>query len=1627
MPPTDPSTLPMAWIDPQNRTGTGGVDLLSNNLNFDLPLIGLSGRGLNLNLSLSYNSRIWTRAGGYVEFDAGNDSLSPGFRFNVPGLQGPYWNDQTNTYFYLFITPSGSKVELRYTGSGNTYESKDSSYIQLIDSGTSWLVRTSDGTQLSFTTTNGFVRCTQIKDRNGNYLTLTYTGGDISTITDTLNRVLTFNYNQPMPNEPYGDLISITQSWGSVTHTWATFGWTWKAIGFPPDDGIGMDVLSQVGLPDGTRYTFDYNNSTYGQVTAIHYYAADNHQRNYARYVYANSGTDCPRVSEQHEWAENWNGDYDDVPTTSEEAVTSFSHDTDGACRMTAPDGTIYKEYYGPSWKSGLTTGSEIWSGGVKQKWTDIVYEQDNTSVTYQTNPRVIETNIWDASYNHRRTTVSYTSYNLPNPTALPSEVKEYAANAVTVLRRTTKAYVTGQAYIDRHVLGLLREVIVYDQNNQAASKVWYDYDWSNDYWEATSQPATQHDSSSDPLGRGNLCWIGRWDVSDINNFDKSTRSYIKYNRAGLVIRAEDHYGHGNTISYADSFSDNTNRNTFAYPTTVTDADGFSSSVKYNYYFGAKTRVEGPPPQGQSQGAIQTMQYDDAARITRVTTENTGAYTRWDYAPYSYVSRFDTIQEGQGESYTITVWDGGGRVRAVGGSNPGSGGGYWGQFTIYDVMGRALQQTNPAEMNGGWAPVGDDAAGWVFGNPTEYDWKGRPKKVYNQDNTYKTFEYSGCGCAGGEVVTFTDEMNRQQKVYSDVLGRAWKTEVWTWPNPNNNNLRSIDSTIVSVYNARDQVQMANQYAGTAPSEASSTNAEVSCPTGTCQKTAMTFDGLGRLKTKHVPEQQADPNLPGSTDHTTWNYNSDDTIASATDARGATANYSYNNRHLVTGITYAVPQGSNIPASPNVTFAYDAAENRTSMTDSLGSQSYSYDSLSRLTSEVRYFSQLGRSYELDYGYNLGNQLATVAMPSWGQQLSYNHDALGRLNSVTATGYSSGYINGNWPNWSWYNQPVETFVSGITYRAWGAVKQMTYGNGVQLGMSYNTREQITHSEASNFYNQPNAGASYDYHADGKIHDVSRIEGHVFDRAYTYDHAGRVQDALTGTEASGGGTADGPYRENFGYDPFGNTVSQTTRLWSANPTTNATSVVNNRRGDSSYDANGFVTANYDGTLNYLHQYDASGKRSKLIPEVAWFNGQPAVEFNDSFDGNGLPDKRVDIRRETDPEFGGVYVTSNKTTYYLRSTALDNQVIADLDSQGNKAAQHIYMNGMQFANESPYNVVGQHTLISWSLNDPVTGTRAETEIHRYYTLVQELDPLGSDVTTPPPDPDPLTYQPPIYSVPEMPIAKLLTFDDAEAGIDLWYLNEVNKRQDAHMAALFASHGFIDKAQEILNRNPNVGIRIIEGTSGDSHHARHSVTLWGAAAAVALGVISRQDSDYLPLPNLRVGIQALLSKPDCANFVQSLINKVASKTQNPFVADYAVDLFDQINQEGGVRLQVVDPNDPDIGGTVSGTIWKESKGKWVPGGATITITPQPYDPQGWTSAKNLTPEGRRSYIYGYVIAALHETIHLAGLNGRYRDRQLAEAAHELDSNAFLPNNPNDRNANSLAWNGELKKHCPQP
>ncbi|HLG15183.1 MAG TPA: Ig-like domain-containing protein, partial [Blastocatellia bacterium] len=1025
-PPPSSDNFSTARVDPINRTGQPGEDLLSRNFNWGLPLLGLAGRaGLDLGLSLTYNSLVWTRDGSSIKYNADNGFPGPGFRLGFPAIQSRYFNSQIGVNAYLLISPAGGRTELRQVGSSNVYEAANSSYLQLIDNGT-LLLRGADGTQLTYALIGNEYRCTQVKDPNGNFISVAYDGGGrISTISDTLARTVTFNY------DVFQNLVSITQTWNGQTHEWATFGYSNLTIqtNFPtltvvgPANGTIIPVLTQVGLDDGSRINFDY--TSWGQIYKVTQTAADGHQLSYTSYNLpldaVSAQSDCPRFTERRDWAENWN--------SGVEVTTFYAFDTSGGWgQITAPDGTIYKEFFFTTgWQRGLTSQTEIWSSGVRKKWTTIDWTQDNTTVAYRLNPRVTETNVYDDSGNRRRSSVSYGSF------GLPTDAYEYSADGVSVLRRVHTDYNLSPTYVDRRIIGLPSAQYLYDGAGVLFSKVDYQYDLGGEFLQYQGTPA-QHDaagfSAAFVQGRGNLCVVRRWNVNDPNNSALAVENRIGYNTVGGAIFSRDPLGHQSTVSYADLFSDFLDRGTLAYATTVTDADGFSSTVQYHYDMGVVTRTQDP------KGAVATKTYDGAGRLDRVTNVTSGSYTRYVYPnSQTEVQSFSLLQTGPEEAYSVQLLDGAGRVRATARDFPlGVDAHYSASFAIYDRMGRIVQQSNPTEITANWLPTGEDTEWWW--SFQDYDWRGRPTVSTNTDGTTRTAAYGGCGCAGGEVVTLTDEVGRRQRVSYDVLGRVAKTEVL---NPDS----SIYSTTTNTYNIRDQIVRVFQQQGVG---------------GAGQETTMSYDGHGRQATRKMPIESS----PCS-----YAYNADDTLQSRTDPRGVTTTYSYNARHLLTGISYSPPAG--IPATAPVGFGYDGVGNRLWMTDGTGRIDYQYDTLSRLTSETRQFTGLFGSFALTYGYNIGG-LVTSVTDQFGASVGYTYDKIGQLGAITGSGFAA----------------VSTYATGIQYRASGALKHFTAGSGVNISLSYNERLQVTsyslQGAVSGGTGDPwSIGSNYEYNSD------------------------------------------------------------------------------------------------------------------------------------------------------------------------------------------------------------------------------------------------------------------------------------------------------------------------------------------------------------------------------------------------------------------------------------------------------------------------------------------------------------------------------------------------------------------
>ena len=1353
--------------------------MLTRDAVWSVPLLSLPGRaGLDFGLTLSYSSMVWTRSGPYIYFDEDNGSPSRGFRLGFPTVQPKAFDAQTARNAFVLITSSGDRVELRQVGTSNIYDAADSSYLRLTDNG-SLLVQATDGTRLAFTYFNGEYRCSEVKDRNGNYLTVNYNSlGQITNIIDTLSRVINFNYDSN------ANLISITQAWnGQPSHQWVSFGWGTRtmqssfagAAVVGTANGVVLPVITQVALNDSSYFTFDYTNSL--QVSVIRKYFGGV-ERNATSFNYETPGSDVPRLISSSVSAQNWTG-VNGVPS---QLTTQYGVAADGACVLVAPDGTVYKEYYGTGWQRGLTTRSEVLVGGQLQKWTTTAWTQDNPSAGYEVNPRVTEINVYDAGGNRRRTVIDYGSY---AAYGLPYGVHEYAADGAIEIRQTFTDYKLSQAYLDRRIIGLVSQVRIAN-GAQSQTKITYDYDDPARLL-GVPAPATQHDVNYNLTltARGNVTAVSRWDVDDINNTSKKLTSYTNYYNTGTPISTTDPAGHLNSITYADSFSDNVNRNTFAYPTTITDGDGFSSNVQYNFDFGATTRTQSPAPAGQSQGAIQTMIYNSLGQLERITTANNGAYKRFWYGP-DYTASYGTVNNVADEAYSIAVVDGFGRVIGVAGNHPGSAGGYSLVNTIYDQMGRAWKVSNPTEGNSLWVPSGDDAAGFYYTIQT-YDWKGRPLVTTNPDGTTKEASYSGCGCAGGEVITSTNEVGRRQKIYSDVLGREVKMQVFNWND-------GAYSTRTTTYNARDQIETVKQYQGLESS-------------GVYQQITKSYDGYGRLASEKHPIQ---------TNATVYTYTADSQPLTVTDARGVTQTIAYNNRELPTGISY-----SGGAPLPSVVIAYDGAGNRTSMTDGTGTRTYQYNQLSQLTSETRQFNGLNGNFTLGYEYNFAGALKAIT-DHVGSHVDYVFNKAGMLTSANGSGAHS----------------VPTYAANIVYRASGAIKAFDYGNGVHQQLNFNSR--LHNTSLTLTLGSSNSTWIFDYYADGKLHKVTDSNNPIFDRAFDYDQVGRLQEARTGNEARGGTTQDGPFKQNFSYDVWENTISQTSRVWAESPVTQGTSFTNNRNAHWAYDNEGNLLSNYEASFGY----DAAGRQNEFMSNVfigGWPTSYPmqsVLEVSQTFDGNSKPVKKTKAFRWE--EYVGEEYRINESiesVYYLRSTVLGGQVVAELDETGYKRLGYVFAGRMRLATQYVGDP-GHGYDVAWVSTSPATGS--EYMPNSSFLGRTELDPLGNDVTY---APQPQVVSEPVFYNPKFDQIPL----EIEGGPSEAYY-QANAEWADLMATTFQDiydrdHG--DKlwqtgrrseAMAILMRNPNVGVDY-RVTLGDEVTATGS--RFGRAAADFLNGIN--------------------------------------------------------------------------------------------------------------------------------------------------------------------------------------------
>src|SRR6266571_1455696 len=343
----------------------------------------------------------------------------------------------------------------------------------------------------------------------------------------------------------------------------------------------------------------------------------------------------------------------------------------------------------------------------------------------------------------------------------------------------------------------------------------------------------------------------------------------------------------------------------------------------------------------------------------------------------------------------------------------------------------------------------------------------------------------------------------------------------------------------------------------------------------------------------------------------------------------------------------------------------------------------------MTSEGRYFNGLGSWYYTNYGYNLAGELNSVSNP-WGAQAGYGYDKTGRMTNVSGSGYAG----------------ISSYASSISYRAFGAIKGMNFGDSHSLSTLYDGRMRSTRWDVSGVL-------GYDYNYDyfnehtGRVSYAGSRYDSSLDRSYEYDQVGRLVISHSGAEARAAawtgqwGTMDGPYSHGYVYDVWGNMTQR--YGWGGEVQgggAGQTSYINyyysgNRRNDHTYDAAGNVI----NDVGQNFSYDVTGQQT-----YAGYSGYSLYQY---YDGDGLR---------------GIKNDNGTITYYLRSTVLGGQGIAEMNSGGG------WMRGYVYSGSSLLAV--QQSGVYWMHEDPITKSKRVTDSSGAVVSITETDPFGADTS---------------------------------------------------------------------------------------------------------------------------------------------------------------------------------------------------------------------------------------------------------------------------------------------------------
>lgn len=1160
----------------------------SANFNFGFEIVSIPGRGIETELSLNYNSRLWNKSRESDErtrltYDVDSGWPSPGFRLGYGQLESQGADN------FTLIDPDGTRHPMPRLAPGTSpyydFQTTDGTFT-VYNSATKTLTYP-DGTRVQYDVggTGTLSYPIKIEDRNGNYILISYVTRyqpQIKSIQDTLGRFVRFYYTN-------GELTSITAPTyenrlinGSREMTVARFYYADLSLSTNFNTAIDVTaptvsqrVIKYVNFPDTRNgYRFDY--SIYGMIYKIiqlrgmtaNASGVTNEGQTAAWTAYDYQGspggiavpsgglTDVPFYKHR---TDEWAG------RTTSGGSPAYTFDVDeenGLTTITAPDSTTTttQTIVSPGqWDDGLIASTTVKLGSTILSKISGEWEHDGQS----RNPRLKRFEVTDDGGQTRATL--YSSYDQFNNV---EEVRELDFSAPGTngaeLRRTVLNYEDGDLYLRRRLIRLVKSAEIYSVNGTTAtlvSKVSYGYDTVARQNLTAYTDIKMHDRAYNPafptvfdstIRSGDLTTVTSY--PDVANLSNTIVTWQHYDIAGNIVSAK--LTCCQQITYAYSAT-----NQYAYQESETSGSGdqqLATSATYDKYTGLIRTVTDENAQ------ITTIDYEPETLRHSKTTLPNGAYTEslYDDSLYPepdqqhmhsvYITQEGPADSDGGNVTSYQYLDGRGAVTRTLVDNTAEG--YSTIDIAYDKMGQ-IEKTSNAYLtpyaNRSTQPI-NPSNQWM---KRAYDSLGRLTTVTPPDGNLSTDVNVLHINYYGHQLTVVDPANGTRRQITDALGRVIRLD----EQDATGSLGSVSAPSQATYYWYDALN----------------NVIKTTQGGTLQGGVVQggqsrffmYDSLSRLlRERQVEEDAPYTNLPDPlTGNSAWScryeYNDSDhgLLTDSYNARQIHTHYSYDSFfHRLTGITYTggVTTNANevLPPNPAVTYTYgnDAASyNKGQLikveTAAVGTslpktvQEFGFDLMGRVNQQTQ---TVGNNiYKLAYGYTKLGQLRTETFPS-GRVVSYDYRDGAHLSGV--------------------RDSSRTYLSDINYSASGSLASETLGNELtQLARTfgYNTRQQL--SQITLTKNNTTL-QRYDYKygiidmSSGEVNtnrnfgQIARVEGFIGGTAATpikqwqqrisYDYLGR----LAKVAEHRGDNGNLSYNANYSYDVFSNKY----QLQSQNP---------------------------------------------------------------------------------------------------------------------------------------------------------------------------------------------------------------------------------------------------------------------------------------------------------------------------------------------------------------------------------------------------------------------------------------------------------------------------------------------